>query len=109
MRNPELERLLAEAIEKKVRVILRYDGGINERTFEPAALYYSSKDRLQVNVSGVQVRDSAKANAPISPHVFNVAKISKITLTSKKFKPDPRFNRLDKMYANGILAYAKVV
>ena len=109
MRNAEFERIITEAIDKKVRILLRYEAAVNERTFEPAALYYSTKDRLQVNVSGVQVRDSAKPNAPVAPRVFEVAKISKITLTSKTFKPDPRFNRLDRMYANGILAYTKVI
>ena len=109
MRNTEFEGIIAEAIVKKVRVLLRYEAAMNERTFEPAALYYSTKDRLKVNVSGVQVRDSAKPNSPISPRVFEVAKISKITLTSKEFKPDPRFNRLDKMYANGIISYVKVI
>lgn len=108
MRNAEFESVLTQAIAEGRRVILRYNNGLNERTFEPSALFYATKDRSQVNVSGTQVRDSAKPTGPSMPHVFEVAKISRLTLTSKTFKPDPRFNRLDKMYANGIICCAKV-
>ena len=107
MRNTEFEALLGEAIAKTVRVILRYNNGLNERTFEPSAMFYVTKDRSQVGVSGTQVRDSAKPAGPSVPQVFEVAKISRLTLTGKAFKPDPRFNRFDKMYANGIICCAK--
>ncbi len=108
MRNTEFETLLSQAIAGNLRVILRYNNGLNERTFEPCALFYTTKDRSQVNVSGTQVRDSAKPTGPSVPQIFEVAKISRLTLTGKTFKPDPRFNRFDKTYANGIICCAKV-
>lgn len=106
MRNTEFETLLSQAITENRRVILRYNNGLNERTFEPSALFYATKDRSQVIVGGTQVRDSAKPTGPSVPQVFEVAKISRLTLTSKTFKPDPRFNKFDKIYANGLICCA---
>ncbi|ESQ76163.1 hypothetical protein [Asticcacaulis sp. AC402] len=107
-RNVEHEQALCQAIIAGVQVILRYEDGKNERTFEPFAVYYTAKDRSRVSVSGVQVRDSAKPIGPSTPQAFDVAKITRITITSKKFKPDPRFTPTDRLYANGIICYAKV-
>lgn len=107
LRNTDHEQSLCQAIAAGVQVIIRYEDGKNERTFEPFAVYYAAKDRSRVNVSGVQVRDSAKPNGPSVPSAFDVAKITRITLTSKKYKIDPRFTRTDRLYANGIIACVK--
>ncbi|EGF92655.1 hypothetical protein ABI_10920 [Asticcacaulis biprosthecium C19] len=108
MRNLDHEQALCQAIASGVQVILRYDNGKNDRTFEPFAVYYTTKERSRVSVSGVQVRDSAKPNGPSTPQAFDISKITRITLTSKKYKPDPRFVRSDRLYAHGIICCAKV-
>ncbi|ESQ93313.1 hypothetical protein ABAC460_01010 [Asticcacaulis sp. AC460] len=107
-RNVEHEQALCQAITAGVQVIIRYDNGKNDRTFEPFAVYYTAKERTRVSVSGVQVRDSAKPNGPSTPQAFDVAKITRITVTGKKFRPDPRFTPTDRLYANGILCYFKI-
>ncbi len=102
-RKHEFEKLLCEAIKIRVYVELRYDGETKTRTFAPAAVYHSTNDK--VNVSGKQVVSLGTftpSNAG-EPRIFEVGLISAMSLTTANFSPDPRFDRADARYENGII------
>jgi hypothetical protein len=92
-RQPLTEQLLCQAIQRRNVVSLYYDGGAQARSFEPTAVYHSTKNK--VCVSGIQRGDG--------PKNLEVGKISGATITGDKFQPDPRFDRFDPKYRNGII------
>jgi hypothetical protein len=85
--------LLCKAIRGRVVVSVYYDDDLAPRLFEPSAVYYSTKNK--VCVSGIQPNDG--------PKNLEVGRIRSATLTGNKFQPDPRFDRFDPKYRNGII------
>lgn len=94
---------LCKAIGKKVAVKITYDDDKAARTFEPYAVYRSTNDNLCV--SGTQTANPNKFPPPMKPEprVFDLEKVRNVTLTEVKFVPDPRFDRFDARYKNGII------
>ncbi len=100
-RNLNFETLLCQAIRERRVVEFKYDDDLQSRTFEPAAVYTSAKNK--VCVSGVQLTDR---NDPIDQHKpqnFEVGKMTTLRITDANFQPDPRFDRRDVKYKNGII------
>ncbi len=98
-RKHHLEELLCDAVTRRKVVELRYEGDILSRTFEPAAVFWST--RLKVSVIGLQ---SANPNRPSKPAVrdFEIGKIVSVNVTEIDFQSDP-INRHDPKYQNGII------
>ena len=92
-REPLTEDLLCRAIQERCVVSLYYDGDALARSFEPTAVYHSTKNK--VCVSGIQRGDG--------PKNLEVGKVRNARITGDKFQPDPRFDRFDPKYRNGII------
>ncbi len=92
-RQPHTEDLLCRAIRERSVVNLYYDDDLTPRRFEPTAVYHSTKGK--VCLSGIQPGDG--------PKNLEVGKMRNVTLTGDKFQPDPRFDRFDSKYRNGII------
>lgn len=92
-RQSQTENLLCRAIRERLVVSLYYDDDLAARRFEPTAVYHSTKGK--VCVSGIQPNSG--------PKNLEVGKIRNASLTGDKFQPDPRFDRFDAKYRNGII------
>lgn len=92
-RKLSVENLLCQAIAERMTVSLFYDDDIVARLFEPHAVYHSTKNK--VCVSGNQPGDG--------PKNLEVGKIRNAQCTGDKFQSDPRFDRLDPKYQNGVI------
>jgi len=100
-RNPLFEGVLYEAIRKRVRVLLRYEGDRADRLFEPAAVYWSGKRK--VLVCGTQIVNPETAADRAMRHTFEVGKIRRLHLTAAHFVPDPGFDRSAPIFKAGII------
>jgi hypothetical protein len=100
-RNLNFENLLCAAIRDCVRVKLRYRDDMADRIFEPNAVYWTSQRKICV--SGKQITNPQKPMDNLEPHNFEVGKIRAIVLTNDRFAADPRFDRFDRKYANGLI------
>jgi hypothetical protein len=92
---------LCEAIQKRVAVEFRYEQDGLYRTFEPYAVYNSTKDN--VCVSGTQTKNLNKPLDRAQPRVFYLSEIRGLRITSSTFIPDARFDRFDPRYQHGII------
>ena len=94
---------LCRAIKDRVAVELTYEEDRLPRTYLPHAVYNSTKDNICV--SGTQTSDPNKYPPPKDPEprIFDLEKIRLVVLTDAKFAPDPRFDRFDPRYKNGII------
>lgn len=101
MRNYTLEKALCEAIKKHLIVRLQYKKELFWRTFEPYAVYESTKDKILV--AGSQTKNDSKPLEPAEPRNFEPSLISSLKLTDKIFKYDVRFDRYDKKFAHGFI------
>lgn len=95
-RKPELERLLCEAITKKLMVELRYDDDVAPREFAADVVYPSSPGKISV------AGRLPKINGEWEPRIFEIGKIKSLTITERQFKPDPRFKLNDPKYRDRI-------
>ncbi len=100
-RRPDLENILCAAIQQRTRVALRYEDDLAARTFDPYAVFWSSKRK--VCVSGMQISNPSKPMDRLEPHIFEVGKIRTLSLTDEMFSVDPRFDRGDRKYRGGII------
>ena len=100
-RNLIFETRLCDAIRARVIVKLKYEDDTAYRTFEPHAVYCSTKDKYCV--AGQQVDNPTDPIERDVPKNFEVGKISALQVTDDPFTPDPRFDRYDAKYANGIV------
>ncbi len=101
-RKPDFERLLCEAIKRRVLVQLQYDGRPGTRIYQPAAVFYANSERTQVNVMGLQISNSAKPADAREPRQLEVGKIRQLCLTETAFTPD-RLDRALPLYKHGII------
>lgn len=99
-RRFDLERILCGAIKERKLVTLAYEDHVL-RTFQPTAVYTTSKDK--VCVSGVQITNPAKPLDNLEPHNFEIGKITALSVTDRDFVVPSNFDRFDKKYANGII------
>jgi hypothetical protein len=95
-RKPEFERLLCEAIIKKLIVELRYDDDIVPREFAADVVYPSSPGKMSV------AGRLPKSVGEWEPRIFEIGKIKSLAVTTRLFKPDRRFNLLDPKYRDRI-------
>jgi hypothetical protein len=100
-RNIPFENLLCQAIRELRVVEIRYETDRLFRTYEPAAVFPTSKGKTCV--SGVQLTDPNDPVDQHEPHDFEVGKIAELRLTDTKFQPDPRFDRFGSKYKHGII------
>lgn len=100
-RNINIENALCSAIAGRALVLIRYKDDYSERLFAPHAVYWSTRDK--VNVIGTQVENPADPLDRLEPRIFEVGMIRLVQLTDSKFQPDPRFNRFDPRYQHGII------
>ena len=100
-RNLKYERKLCEAITARRLVEFRYEGDVTFRLFAPHAVYHSTPSR--VSVCGAQLQRPSDVLESHIPRVFGVAKIRAFRFTDREFSPDPRFDRRDPRYKNGII------
>ncbi len=100
-RKPNIEGALCDAIQKRLVVELRYENETGFREFEPSAVYFTTRGK--VCVSGLETRDDNPGTEPLGPHNFEVGRIADLRITNRQFIPDPRFDRRNPKYRNGIL------
>lgn len=100
-RRFDFERIVADAIDARLLLSLRYDDDILARTFQPAVLYHSSGDK--VCVSGLQISNPAESRENGEPRVFEVGKMRTVEVTDQPFGQPATFDRSDKRYAGGII------
>lgn len=100
-RNFANEQLLGTAIQKHVVVRFRYKDDLLARDFEPSAVYHTPTGK--VCASGEMTSNPNDLSDQLGPHNFEVGLMTGLTLTDRKFIPDPRFNRYDAKYRNGII------
>jgi hypothetical protein len=82
-------------------VTLRYEDDFADRTFDPYAVFWSSKRK--VCVSGLQILNPSKPMDRLDPHTFEVGKIRTLNLTDETFRVEPPFDRNDRKYLGGII------
>jgi len=94
---------LCRAIKDRIAVELTYEDDRLPRTYLPHAVYHSTKDNICV--SGTQTSDPNKSPPEINPvpRNFDLERIRLVVATGVKFTPDPRFDRFDPRYKNGII------
>lgn len=100
-RRFDFERIVAEAIDARRLLSLRYDDDVMARTFQPAVLYHSSGDK--VCVSGLQIGNPAEPRENGEPRVFEVGKMRTVEVTDKPFSQPATFDRSDRRYSGGII------
>lgn len=100
-RDLQTEQSLCWAITQSRHVTFSYRKEAARVVFQPTVLYLSSSGK--VNVGGTVVRESASAGSARERHVFEVARIGTLVVTSIPFDPDPLFDRRDAQYAAGII------
>lgn len=100
-RDMARESKLCSAIAKRVRVTLHYEDDAFARTFEPHAVYHTSKGK--VCVSGNMTANPNDPADKLGPHNFEVGRLRSLSITDDKFIPDPRFDRHDAKYRHGII------
>lgn len=93
--------LLCEAITGRFVVRFRYKDDLRDRDFEPSAVYFTTTGK--VCASGIMTSNPNDITDQLGPHNFEVAKMSLLTKTLRRFDPDPRFDRNDSKYSNGII------
>lgn len=99
-RRFDLEQALCSAIKARKLVTLTYYGNV-ARTFQPTAVYVTSKDK--VCVSGVQIINPVKPLDNMEPHNFEVGKIASVVTTEQPFLVPSNFDRFEKKYDKGII------
>jgi hypothetical protein len=82
-------------------VELRYDDDVSYRLVAPYVVF--EPESGDVCLSCYQVRNPEKPYDDHEPRNFTVAKITVLRLTETAFSVDPRFNRADPKYRNGVL------
>lgn len=100
-RRFDFEQIVAEAIDARRLLSLRYDDDVVARTFQPAVLYHSSGDK--VCVGGLQIGNPAEPSENGEPRVFEVGKMRSVEVTDRPFGQPATFDRFDKRYAGGII------
>jgi hypothetical protein len=100
-RNYVNERLLCEAIQKQLVVRFRYKDDLQDREFEPSAVYHSPTGK--VCVSGIIRSNPNDPEDDLGPHNFEVGLMSSVNMTLIKFVPNLRFDRDDPKYRFGIV------
>lgn len=100
-RRFDFEKTVEEAIDTRRLLSLRYDDDIVVRTFQPAALYHSSSDK--VCVTGVLIGNPADPSENGAPRVFEVGKMRSVEVTETAFTRPASIDRYDKRYAKGII------
>lgn len=103
LRNFNFERLLCDAIAKRVTVMLRYDDDLQAREFGPIAVYYGDSANQKVLVSGEQLSNPNDFRAKNGPHVFEVGKIRDLSIGPNTYNSDARVSLSDNRYRNGII------
>ncbi len=99
-RRFDLEQALCSAIKARKLVTLTYDDYV-ARTFQPTAVYVTSKDK--VCVSGVQIINPVKPLDNVEPHNFEVGKITSVVITDQPFLVPSNFDRFEKKYDKGVI------
>lgn len=100
-RRPDFERAVENAIDTRRLMSLRYDDDMLARTFQPAALYHSSGDK--VCVTGIQIGNPADPRSNGEPRVFEVGRMRSAEITDQPFSHPAKVDRLDSRYAGGII------
>lgn len=101
MRRLDLEGQLCEAIQSRKLVEIMYDDDVAHRLYAPHAVYHSTKDK--VNVSGTQIENPGDPLDRYEPRNFEVGRITSLRVTGTDFQADPRFDRFDPRYKEGII------
>jgi hypothetical protein len=100
-RDLQTEQTLCWAITQLRQVAFTYRKDATRVHFQPTVLYLSSSGKA--NIGGTVVRKSAAAGTARERHVFEVARIGGLVVTSIRFDPDPLFDRRDERYEAGII------
>jgi hypothetical protein len=100
-RNWAAEATLCDAVRRRVHVELQYDQDASYRLIAPYVVFRPEDG--DVCLSCYQVTNPAKPQDGHEPRNFTVAKIKGLRLTERPFTVDPRFNRADAKYRNGVL------
>lgn len=100
-RDLQTEQTLCWAITQSRQVAFSYRRDATRVYFQPTVLYLSSSGKA--NIGGTVVREPAAAGTARERHVFEVAQIGKLVVTSIQFDPDPLFDRRDGRYEAGII------
>lgn len=100
-RRLDFERVIGEAIDARRLMSLRYDDDLLARTFQPAALYHSSGDK--VCVTGIQISNPAEPRSNGEPRVFEVGRMRGVEVTDQPFSQPATIDRSDSRYAGGII------
>lgn len=100
-RRLDLERAIGDAIDARRLVSLRYDDDVLARTFQPAALYHSSGDK--VCVTGIQISNPAEPRSNGEPRVFEVGRMRWVEVTGQPFSQPATIDRSDSRYSGGII------
>lgn len=94
-----------EAIKKRVRVTLRHDDDLHDRTFNPHIVYYSTKRNLLCGDLMV-----SNPNEPLQNgkwRTFGLDLVRSANLTQTSFTPETDFDPLNKVYRNGIVCHVR--
>lgn len=102
-RNHSFEAVLCEAIGRLRRVRLKYEDDVQWRTYEPHCVHFSPKDAAQVNVFGFEQANPNKFDHKPVLHSFEIGMISAVEITDTQFTRDPHFDRLARLFRNGII------
>lgn len=100
-RRVDFERVIGDAIDARRLLSLRYDDDVLARTFQPAALYYSSGDK--VCVTGIQISNPADSRSNGEPRVFEVGRMRGVEITDQPFSQPATIDRSDSRYSGGII------
>ena len=100
-RRWDFERLLCEAISKRVLVNLRYKDDRHDRLVAPYAVYNSSKGK--VLLACTQITNPEKPLDRWEPRNLEVGLMTSVALTDTQFKVDSRFDPFDARYQNGFI------
>lgn len=100
-RRFDFERVIAEAIDARRLLMLRYDDDLLARTFQPSALYHSTGDK--VCVTGIQISNPAEPLANGEPRVFEVGRMRGVEATDQPFSQPATIDRSDSRYSGGII------
>ncbi|PVX27912.1 hypothetical protein DD559_19435 [Sphingomonas pokkalii] len=93
--------MIGDAIDARRLLSLRYDDDVLPRSFQPAALYFSSGEK--VCVTGIQISNPAELQSNGEPRVFEVGRIRTVEITDQPFRQPATIDRSDSRYAGGII------
>jgi len=100
-RDLQTEQTLCWAIMQARQVTFSYRKDATRVFFQPTVLYLSENGK--VNVGGTVVREPPAGGTARERHVFEVARMGRLVVTSIRFDPDPLFDRRDARYEAGII------